>query len=195
MVTITWILRKLAQSLGDSPTAFSNWDAFCKSSGSHRIFVWEAFISKRKGKLSEVLGDPPTNKKWEIKDAYHIYLDKTDALTAVDAFVEDIGKPTDVDVALGSDVFSLIHSVIAWLGWSVENVPSHVASIVRKRNKPNWDAVPRLLCEVGDNVPCDLREWFVARMKQDKTQRKITPSIDSPDPPSWESNSADEVAD
>ena len=59
----------------------------------------------------------------------------------------------------------------------------------------SWKLLPRLLCEVGDNVPCDLREWFVARMKQDKTQRKITPSIDSPDPPSWESNSADEVAD
>lgn len=143
MVTMTWILRKLAQSLGDSPTPFSNWDTFCKSSGSHRVFVWEAFISKRKGKLSDVLGDPPTNTEWEIKDAYHIHSDKADALTAVDAFVEDIGKPTDVDVAPGFDVLSLIHSVIAWLDWSVENVPIHVASIVRKRNKPNWDAVPR----------------------------------------------------
>ena len=163
IVTLSWVFRRFAESVGTVPSLFSDWDCFSQSRELYKVFVWEAFVSKRLKKLKDVLGIPPEEAKWKTKEGMHINFDKADALTAVDAFQDSFGQPTDVHVKPGCSVFSIVHAVVASLGWDTTGVPTDMPSLVRKRTKPDWNVVPRMLSEVGDQAECNVREWFVAQ--------------------------------
>lgn len=159
-----WVFRKFAELLERQPIVYTEWNSFAQAETGHRLFVWEAFVSGRQQDAIDVLGERPTGgRKWVVKKEHHLFFDKADALTAVNAFVDRLGQATDVKTPPDATAVSLVYTVIAWLCWSTEQVQLDSAPLVRKENKPNWDAVPQLLESAGEKMTIALKECFTPK--------------------------------
>ena len=166
IVAMTWIFRKFAELLTTAPIAYIDWNSFVQTGAEHRLFVWEALVSERQQDPIDILGEPPRDGlKWVIKDGVHLLFDKADALTAVNAFIDRLGQPTDIQLPANTVAVSLVHNVISWLGWSTRHVPPNSTLLVRKQNKPNWDIVPQLLDSAGEKMPVRLEECFTQKRR------------------------------
>lgn len=91
----TWLLSRVKGNLTVPPTATVEWAAFV--SGSARLFLWEAFVS-RTSKATSHHGD---------------------AALAVAAFCRALPNPEEADMIRSVSVFSLIGAALLRSGWLV----------------------------------------------------------------------------
>jgi hypothetical protein len=161
IVAMAWVLRRFAEMLGRVPAVFTEWDSFAKADGDYRLLVWEAFVSEREQKSDDVIGEPAgANMRWVVKDQYHLLFDQADAIVAANAMAIRIGEASDVEVPARAESISLVHAVVAWLGWPTVQASPTVGPLVRKASKPNWDVVPQLLESAGVRFPVPLKDCF-----------------------------------
>ncbi len=91
---LCWVLRYVLANLGGNPLGTVDWAVFQR--GSHKLFLWEAFVSGRK-KTESHTGD---------------------ALAAVGAFKAALPTPATASSVVCNEPISLGGLALIWTGWS-----------------------------------------------------------------------------